>query len=205
MFAGRGDDVVVYSMAGNLGAGFKNVGAHDEYDGGTGSDTLVLQLTYGEAQLASVQQDIAAFQDFLARRANPHSDNGREFEFKSFNLDVRNFEALQVQLVNTGADRARRQPARRTRTPRSSSPARACWRTTATPTTSTCFRWSRAAPPAPKARPSCSPPTAATATTRAARSSCRSSAPGQTTTDTFSYTDQGSRRRDRHARRCESP
>ena len=101
LFAGRGADVLVYSMAGNLGAGFKNVGAHDEYDGGTGSDTLVLQLTYGEAQLASVQQDIAAFQDFLARRANPHGDNGREFEFKSFNLDVRNFEALQVQLANT--------------------------------------------------------------------------------------------------------
>ena len=101
LFAGRGDDVLVYSMAGNLGAGFENVGAHDEYDGGTGSDTLVLQFTYGEAQLASVQQDIAAFQDFLAHRANPHGDNGREFEFKSFNLDVRNFEALQVQLVNT--------------------------------------------------------------------------------------------------------
>jgi len=101
LFAGRGDDVLVYSMAGNLGAGFENVGAHDRYNGGTGSDTLVLQLTYGEAQLASVQQDIAAFQDLLARRANPHGDNGREFEFKSFNLDVRSFEALQVQLVNT--------------------------------------------------------------------------------------------------------
>src|SRR5262245_38652046 len=101
LFAGPGDDVMVYSMAGNLGAGFENVGAHDRYNGGTGSDTLVLQLTYGEAQLASVQQDIAAFQDFLARRANPHGDDGREFEFKSFNLDVRNIEALQVQLVNT--------------------------------------------------------------------------------------------------------
>jgi Ca2+-binding RTX toxin-like protein len=57
LFAGPGDDVLVYSMAGNLGAGFENVGAHDEYNGGAGSDTLVLQLTYGEAQLASVQQD----------------------------------------------------------------------------------------------------------------------------------------------------
>src|SRR5262245_8241178 len=101
LFAGPGDDVLVYSMAGNLGAGFENVGAHDEYNGGTGSDTLVLQLTYGEAQLASVQQDITAFQDLLARRANPHGDHGREFEFKSFNLDVRNIEAMQVQLVNT--------------------------------------------------------------------------------------------------------
>src|SRR5262245_40680965 len=101
LFAGRGDDVLVYSMAGNLGAGFENVGAHDRYNGGTGSDTLVLQLTYGEAQLASVQQDVTAFQDLLARRANPHGDHGRGFEFKSFNLDVRNIEAMQVQLVNT--------------------------------------------------------------------------------------------------------
>src|SRR5262245_27223220 len=77
--------------------------------------------------------------------------------------------------------------AQRTRTPCSWWPAPACWRTTATPTTSTCFPWSRAAPPARRARPSCSPPTAATPTTRAARSSCRSSA-DQTTTDTFSYT-----------------
>src|SRR5262245_7007526 len=101
LFAGHGDDVLVYSMAGNLGAGFENVGARDEYNGGAGSDTLVLQLTYGEAKLVSVQQDIAAFQDFLARPANQHGDNGGEFEFKSFNLDVRNVEALQVQLVNT--------------------------------------------------------------------------------------------------------
>ena len=96
LFGGRDDDVLVYSMAGNLGAGFMNVGANDEYVGGAGFDTLVLQLTYGEAQFASVQQDIAAFQDFLAG-----GDNGRQFEFQSFNLDVRNFEALQVQLVNT--------------------------------------------------------------------------------------------------------
>src|SRR5262245_27845040 len=101
LFAGRGDDVLVYSMAGNLGAGFENVGARDEYNGGAGSDTLVLQLTYGEAKLVSVQQDIAALQHFLARPPIPHRANGREVDFKSFNLDVRDVEALQVQLVNT--------------------------------------------------------------------------------------------------------
>jgi VCBS repeat-containing protein len=98
---GADDDVLFYSMAGNLGTGFLNVGAQDEYDGGAGSDTLVLQLTYGEAQLASVQQDIAAFLDFLALQTSPRGGNGARFEFASFNLDVRNVEALQVQLVNT--------------------------------------------------------------------------------------------------------
>jgi VCBS repeat-containing protein len=93
VYGGRGDDVAVYDMA-------ENLGARDEYDGGTGSDTLVLRLTYGEARLASVQSDIAAFETFLDRHAGSRSDHGREFEFKSFNLDVRNFEALQIELVN---------------------------------------------------------------------------------------------------------
>src|SRR5688572_21980238 len=93
VYGGRGDDVAVYDMA-------ENLGARDEYDGGTGSDTLVLRLTYGEARLASVQSDIAAFETFLDRHASSRSDHGREFEFKSFNLDVRNFEALQIELVN---------------------------------------------------------------------------------------------------------
>jgi VCBS repeat-containing protein len=99
VYGGRGDDIAVYSMAGNLGAGFKNIGTKDDYDGGTGHDTLVLQLTHGEAALVSVKQDIAAFQKFLDSRA---SSRGDEFEFKSFNLDVSNFEALRIELVNTG-------------------------------------------------------------------------------------------------------
>jgi VCBS repeat-containing protein len=100
VFGGRGNDVVQYSMAGNLGAGFANVGAHDVYDGGKGNDVLKLQLTYGEAGLASVQQDIAAFEAFLARYANSHSDHGKTFHFKSFDLDARNFESLQIEKVN---------------------------------------------------------------------------------------------------------
>lgn len=100
VFGGRGNDVLQYSMAGNLGAGFADVGAHDVYDGGKGFDVLKLQLTYGENLLDSVQADIAAFKAFLASRANPHSEHGKTFHFKSFDLDARNFEALKVELVN---------------------------------------------------------------------------------------------------------
>jgi VCBS repeat-containing protein len=92
VLAGRGNDIANYTLA-------DNSRAHDVYDGGRGFDTLRLTLTHAELQLASVQEDIAAFEAFLARKANPNSDHGRTFEFKSFNLDVRNFEALEIQVV----------------------------------------------------------------------------------------------------------
>lgn len=101
VFGGRGDDIALYSMAGNLGANFADIGTHDVYDGGSGFDTLRLALTYGEFQLASVQEDIAAFQAFLADKADPRSDHGKTFHFQSFDLDARNFEALGYDLVNT--------------------------------------------------------------------------------------------------------
>lgn len=84
----KGDDVLLYSMAGNLGADFADIGAHDLYDGGSGFDTLRLTLTYGEVLLDSVQEDIAAFHAFLATKANPRTEHGKIFEFASFDLDV---------------------------------------------------------------------------------------------------------------------
>ena len=92
VLAGRGDDVANYTLS-------ENSRAHDIYDGGKGFDTLQLTLTHAELQLASVQKDIAAFEAYLARKANANCDDGKTFEFKSFNLDVRNFEALEIQLV----------------------------------------------------------------------------------------------------------
>ena len=102
VFAGRGDDVVLYSMSGNLGSGFADIGTRDVYDGGTGFDTLQLALTSGELLLASVQQDIAAFRAFLAQNSNPRGDKGPAFEFSSFDLTARDFEALVTQTLNTG-------------------------------------------------------------------------------------------------------
>jgi VCBS repeat-containing protein len=92
LLAGRGNDVANYTLA-------ENAGASDYYDGGKGFDTLQLTLTQAELQLAGVQEDLAAFEAFLLCRANPHGDDGRIFEFRSFNLDVRDFEALQIRVL----------------------------------------------------------------------------------------------------------
>lgn len=93
LFGGRGNDVSNYTLA-------ENAGASDYYDGGKGFDTLQLTLTHAELQLASVQQDIAAFEAFLDRKSNPYGEHGRVFHFRSFELDVRNFEALEIRLLN---------------------------------------------------------------------------------------------------------
>jgi VCBS repeat-containing protein len=93
VLAGGGNDLANYTWS-------ENLRAHDVYDGGKGFDTLQLTLTHGEYLLASVQADIAAFEAFLDSHANPGSDHGKTFEFKSFDLDARNFEAREVVLVN---------------------------------------------------------------------------------------------------------
>jgi VCBS repeat-containing protein len=99
LLAGRGNDVANYTLS-------ENARAHDFYDGGKGFDTLQLTLTQAELQLSSVQKDIAAFEAFLARHANTHSDHGRTFHFQSFDLDVRNFEALDIHLVGGNTNTA---------------------------------------------------------------------------------------------------
>ena len=101
VYAGQGYDVALYSMAGNLSADFADIGTRDSYDGGSGFDTLRLALTSGELLLASVQQDIAAFEAFLAQNANACGDTGPAFEFTSFDLSVRDFEKLDILLVNS--------------------------------------------------------------------------------------------------------
>src|SRR5262245_25507707 len=86
---GTDDDVAVYRMA-------ENLGAHDQYEGGRGFDTLELVLTPSEFALTSVQQDIANFRAFLAGNADPDHDNGPVFHFLSFDLDASDFEALKI-------------------------------------------------------------------------------------------------------------
>ncbi|HEX7221032.1 MAG TPA: tandem-95 repeat protein, partial [Burkholderiales bacterium] len=102
---GSGNDRAIYSMSANLGPGFTDIGTKDVYDGGSGYDTLVLELTHGEFKLASVQEDIADFRSFLARGNGYHGHHGhhgsKEFQFSSFDLSVSDFEALEVKLINT--------------------------------------------------------------------------------------------------------
>jgi VCBS repeat-containing protein len=94
LFGGWGDDLGIYVMA-------ENLGDHDYYDGGRGFDTLRLVLTHGEAALPGVQTDITNFNTFLTLYGNPALAHGPIFHFASFDLHARNWEALDVVLVNT--------------------------------------------------------------------------------------------------------
>ena len=113
LFGGKGDDFLdggagsdyLFGDKGNDTFNFtwsENSGAKDYYDGGKGRDTLQLTLTSAELKLESVQKDIADFEAFLARKGSSHSDDGKVFHFKSFDLNVRDFEALKIEEVGGG-------------------------------------------------------------------------------------------------------
>ena len=91
---GQGDDTVIHRVG-------ENVGASDVYTGNTGHDTLRLVLTSAEAADSQIQQDIAAFQAFLADNSDPNSDSGAVFQFTAFDLQVSNFENLEVVIEDT--------------------------------------------------------------------------------------------------------
>ncbi|MBI4184382.1 MAG: tandem-95 repeat protein, partial [Proteobacteria bacterium] len=93
VFGQQGDDLANYTMV-------ENLGASDDYDGGTGWDTLRLTLTYGE-QLA-LAGEIADYQAFLAANGNPYTDSGPTFQFTTVDLAATDFEALDVVLTNVG-------------------------------------------------------------------------------------------------------
>jgi len=97
VFGGKGNDIAVYSVAENAGVDACGKATHDFYDGGKGGcDVLRLILTPEEMASDAVKADIAAFEAFLADHGGDHGDHGRVFEFTSFDLTVRNFEALEV-------------------------------------------------------------------------------------------------------------
>ena len=95
VFGGKGDDIAVYSVAENADNGA--CGKGDFYDGGQGNnDVLRLILTPEEMADAAIQADIAAFRAFLADNPSGCGGRGEVFEFTSFDLTVRNFEALDI-------------------------------------------------------------------------------------------------------------
>jgi len=105
--ADRDDDLVIHNVA-------DNQGFHDTYDGGKGQDTLELEVT--EAELAVLADDISAFQDVLAEDSpshghwyhhwHHHGNDDRAFDFEAIGLSVRNFEALNLTIVNFNPDAA---------------------------------------------------------------------------------------------------
>ena len=98
-----GNDILSYRMG-------ENTGARDRYDGGSGKDTLRLELTAAEFAQADVQGDIARFQAWL--NSNHHGGHGhndcddRWFEFRAFDLDARNFEKLEIKIIGDGQNHA---------------------------------------------------------------------------------------------------
>jgi VCBS repeat-containing protein len=91
--AGGGNDIVTYNMS-------ESLGSTDVYDGGKGTDTLILELTHAQYASAAVQADLAAYNAFLALNANSHTSSGPTFHFSAFDLSVSNFEHVNIVLVN---------------------------------------------------------------------------------------------------------
>jgi hypothetical protein len=86
-----GNDEAIYTMA-------ANTGASDVYQGGSGVDTLTLELTTAEWFSAAVQTDIANYLAFQAAHTDPitgEADNA-VFQFTAFDLSASEFEALNV-------------------------------------------------------------------------------------------------------------
>jgi len=100
VYGGSGNDIAIYWMSENASADVSAVATGDLYDGGKGNDTLQLVLTKEEFDLACVQHDIANFQAFLLDQANSASDSGAVFKFTSFDLEVHDFEKLDIVIVN---------------------------------------------------------------------------------------------------------
>ncbi|KPK08654.1 MAG: hypothetical protein AMJ64_02880 [Betaproteobacteria bacterium SG8_39] len=98
---GKGDDIAVYSLAENAGTDACGNPVRDFYDGGKGEDVLRLVLTKEELASEAVQEDLDAFRAFLADDDSGCGGHGKIFEFSSFNLTVRNFEALEIVGGNT--------------------------------------------------------------------------------------------------------
>jgi hypothetical protein len=83
VWAGAGDDSAAYNVG-------ENEGSHDEYDGGKGTDTLVLLLAEDEYQDDTFEEDLTAYLAILADETNQK----KEYQFQAFDLEVQNFEEL---------------------------------------------------------------------------------------------------------------
>lgn len=99
--AGSGDDTGHYWLG-------ENVGSKDFYNGGRGSDTLVLHMTQAEYDSPEVQADLARFEAFLANQHHGWGwgHHGRVFKFKAFDLKVKGWESLEVDIVDAGENQA---------------------------------------------------------------------------------------------------
>ncbi|MBB5042376.1 VCBS domain-containing protein [Shinella fusca] len=88
-YGSSGRDVFVHRVS-------ENAGASDFYDGDSGNDTLVLQLTRAEWMTGAVQSDIARFLVNAVQQPSFWFCLPNKFQFKAFNLTVESIENLKV-------------------------------------------------------------------------------------------------------------
>lgn len=96
---GAGNDRLQYVVS-------DNTGAEDVYDGGSGTNTLILNMTRAEWMRDDIQADLAAFLQFLASEA-PNANgqmSSKGFTFASLDLQVRRVSGVEVFVDGVAQD-----------------------------------------------------------------------------------------------------
>lgn len=100
---GSGNDLAIYNVS-------DNIGNRDKYNGGSDTDTLLLELTREEWMRDDIQQDIADYLLFLTGGSNGNSKgkhkkaDSKKFDFKSFDLEAQHFENFRVTVDGVELD-----------------------------------------------------------------------------------------------------
>jgi len=113
IYAGRGNDMldggagndIVLGGSGNDTAVFnfqENVGFASFYDGGRGKDTLVLEMTRGEAAAAGLELDASGGVDLADLDLASAGWHGQVLSAFVAKLTFRNFETVSVELIDAG-------------------------------------------------------------------------------------------------------
>lgn len=84
-----GDDVGLF-------VGGENGGRVDWYDGGTGSDTLIISLTPAQFADAGIFADLLALNEFISANADVSTDSGAKQTFSNLGIRVQDWENLTV-------------------------------------------------------------------------------------------------------------
>jgi Ca2+-binding RTX toxin-like protein len=79
-------------------------GSNDHYDGGTGNDTLVVNLTASDLDNPEVVADLLALRDFIADNANAATSEGPVGRFAALGLEAANWENIEILVDGETAD-----------------------------------------------------------------------------------------------------
>ncbi|WP_227421636.1 T1SS-143 repeat domain-containing protein [Pacificispira spongiicola] len=86
--AGSGNDTGLFTV----GEG----GAGERYDGGTGTDTLVIRYTAADLENPDVVNELRAIQEFIANNSDPNTDSGAEMTFDALGITVQDWEDVTL-------------------------------------------------------------------------------------------------------------